>query len=329
MPLAPRLAGSAATQHGLFTASQALDAGYNEREIKVFTRTREWTRLRRGIYIESHLVPTDDAARHLLGARAALLRVKAGAFTSHLTATVVHELDTLDPDFTTVHLTRTGLASSRTEAGVHHHVARVPPGRVITVQGIRVTDLPWTVIDTTRESTFEQGVVLAESALWHERTTSQALRSVLLTCADWPGARNAGRVVAFASNGSETPGESLARIAFERLGLPQPRQQVAIRDAMGFIGRVDFLWDQYRTIGEFDGRLKYDGERRETLYDEKRREDRLREGWLRGRALRLGRRARRSSSAWTSIACGLCAGCAHRSDRRVAIQVGPLAGRLR
>lgn len=300
MPLVPRLAHIAATQHGLFTASQALGAGYSEREIKVFTRTRVWLRLRRGIYIESRLVPTDDAARHVLGARAALLRVKDGAFTSHLTAAFVHEVDVLDPDFGTVHLTRIGLASSRTEAGVHHHVARVPPGRVITVRGIRTTDLPWTVIDSARELTFEQGAVLAESALWQERTTSASLRDVLLTCADWPGARKAGRVVAFASNGSESPGESLARIAFERLGLPQPRQQVAVRDALGLIGRVDFLWDQHRTIGEFDGRLKYDGERRETLYDEKRREDRLREagfevvrfGWadVQGEAKPLGRR---------------------------------------
>jgi hypothetical protein len=300
MPLPPRLARIATTQYGLFTATQARDAGYNEREIKVLTRTKEWVRLRRGVYIESHLVPDDAAAQHIISARAALLRVADGAFASHLTAAAVHGLDVLDPDFTIVHLTRTGLASSRTEAGVHHHVARVPPGRVITVDGIRATDVAWTVIDTARESTFEQGVVLAESALWHKRTTSESLRSVLLTCADWPGARNAGRVIAFASSLSESPGESLARIAFERLGLPQPRQQVDLRDALGFIGRVDFLWDQYRTIGEFDGRLKYDGERRETLYDEKRREDRLREagfevvrfGWadVQGEARALGRR---------------------------------------
>ncbi len=100
--------------------------------------------------------------------------------------------------------------------------------------------------------------------------------------------------------GSESPGESLARIAFERLGLPQPRQQVGVRDARGIIGRVDFLWDQHRTIGEFDGRLKYDGKPIETLYDEKHREDRLREagfevvrfGWadVQGEALGLGRR---------------------------------------
>ena len=293
-------AGIATTQNGLFTVAQALGVGYSEREIKFLARTKEWARLRRGIYIESYLLPDDDLAQHVVRARAALLRVKDGAFASHLTAAAVHGLAVLDPDLTTVHLTRVGLASSRTEAGVHHHVARVPPGHVIAVGGIPVTDVAWTVVDTARESSFAQGVVLAESALWREQTTSKSLRSVLLTCVDWPGARTAGRVVSFASNRSESPGESLARIAFERLGLPQPRQQVDVRDGFGLIGRVDFLWDEYRTVGEFDGRIKYEGETKESLYAEKRREDRLREagfevvrfGWsdVKGGAEELGRR---------------------------------------
>lgn len=300
MPLDPRLAGIATTQNGLFTVAQALGVGYSEREIKFLARTKEWARLRRGIYIESYLLPDDDLAQHVVRARAALLRVKDGAFASHLTAAAVHGLAVLDPDLTTVHVTRVGLASSRTEAGVHHHVARVPPGHVIAVGGIPVTDVAWTVVDTARESSFAQGVVLAESALSREQTTSKSLRSVLLTCVDWPGARTAGRVVSFASNRSESPGESLSRIAFERLGLPQPRQQVDVRDGFGLIGRVDFLWDEYRTVGEFDGRIKYEGETKESLYAEKRREDRLREagfevvrfGWsdVQGGAEELGRR---------------------------------------
>jgi very-short-patch-repair endonuclease len=300
MSLDPRLAGIATSQHGLFTASQALGVGYSEREIKYLARTKEWARLRRGVYIEAHLLPDDDLAQHVVRARAALLCVKDGAFASHSTAAAVHGLAVLDPDLTTVHLTRAGLASPRTEAGIHHHVARVPPGNVIAVGGIPVTDVAWTVVDTSRESSFAHGVVLAESALWREQTTSDSLRSILLTCVDWPGARTAGRVVSFASNRSESPGESLARIAFERLGLPQPRQQVDVHDAFGFIGRVDFLWDQYRTIGEFDGRMKYDGQPSESLYAEKRREDRLREagfevvrfGWadVQGEAAELGRR---------------------------------------
>lgn len=42
------------------------------------------------------------------------------------------------------------------------------------------------------------------------------------------------------------------------------------------MGRVDFLWRKRRTIGEADGRGKYADDGR-SLWNEKRREDRLRE----------------------------------------------------
>lgn len=70
---------------------------------------------------------------------------------------------------------------------------------------------------------------------------------------------------------------SLARVAFEAVGLPAPEQQVKIYDRKGLIGVVDFLWEEQATIGEFDGRLKYTGQpNADVLYAEKRREDRLR-----------------------------------------------------
>jgi DNA primase len=68
--------------------------------------------------------------------------------------------------------------------------------------------------------------------------------------------------------------------------LPKPELQVPFNDADGLIGYVDFLWrrrGKRPLVGEFDGRVKYrlggltsqtDIER--TLWEEKRREDRLR-----------------------------------------------------
>lgn len=302
VPLDPRLAAVAASQHGLFTVAQALSAGYSEREIKLHSRYGDWSRLRRGVYIERQLLPIDDISLHVLNARAALFRVTDGAVASHVTAAAIHGFALLEPDLSTVHITRIGLGSSRTEAGVHHHAVRVPPGKTLNLDDIAVTDAAWTVVDAARESSVEQGLVLAESALWREDTTPAILRDVLFTCRDWPGSRTAGRVVSFASTGSESPGESLARLAFERLGLPQPRQQATVRDARGLIGHVDFLWDEFGTIGEFDGRLKYEIAPPAVLYAEKLREDRLREagfevvrfGWkdVRGGVEELGRRVR-------------------------------------
>ncbi len=130
------------------------------------------------------------------------------------------------------------------------------------------------------------GLVAAESALQLGLTSRAELREVLGHCVDWPGARDAGRVVSFASTLSESAGESLARLAFEFLGLPTPLQQVEVYDDAGFIARLDFLWDEEYTAGEFDGRLKYTGADPDVLYKEKLREDRLRDAGI--EVLRFG-----------------------------------------
>ena len=57
------------------------------------------------------------------------------------------------------------------------------------------------------------GLVAAESALQLGLTSRAELREVLEHCVDWPGARDASRVVSFASALSESAGESLARLA--------------------------------------------------------------------------------------------------------------------
>jgi hypothetical protein len=299
-----RLAGIAAGQHGLFTTSQALAAAYDAAEIARLLRTGQWTRLRRGIYIETRLQPSDPVHIHAVAARAVLFRVGASASASHVTAAAVHNLAMLEPDLSLVNITRPTLASSRIEAGVHHHIGHIPVSHLISVDGIAVTDVAWSVLDLSRAASFEQGVVTAEAALWTGRTSIVALQDALDDCRDWPGSKNAGRVISFASTGSESPGESLARIAFERQGLPAPEQQVEIRDRAGLIGIADFVWGAHGVIGEFDGRIKYQGQLVEpnTLYAEKRREDRMRElgfefvrfGWseVRYQEDALGRRVR-------------------------------------
>jgi hypothetical protein len=51
--------------------------------------------------------------------------------------------------------------------------------------------------------------------------------------------------------------ESLSRAVFHQAGLPPPDLQVWIGDDGEVIGRVDFLWRRYNTIGEADGAFKY------------------------------------------------------------------------
>jgi hypothetical protein len=138
-----------------------------------------------------------------------------------------------------------------------------------------VTTKARTVVDVAREESFRVAVALADSAL-HSGVGEEELGQVLRDCWNWPGARSAARVVAFADRRAEAVSESLARVVFAELALPAPTPQAWISDAHGVIGRVDFLFEQQRTVLEVDGKVKYadDGE---ALWREKRREDRLRE----------------------------------------------------
>jgi hypothetical protein len=278
MGLPPKLAALAATQGGPFTAAQAIAAGFDVREIQRLVRRRQWVRLRRGVYVEAELVPDDEAARHILELRAVLLCLQREVAASHITSAALHRVALLQPDFSLVNVARERAGTSRTEAGVRHHDASLPSGQLTKIDGILTTGAARMAVDLARELPYEAALVAAESALNKDLTTLTELREVLAYCADWMGARDAARVVSFASPYSESPGETLSRIAFDVLGLPQPEQQVLIFDDAGLIGRVDFYIEEHHTIGEFDGLVKYTGEDgKRVVVDEKRREDRLRQ----------------------------------------------------
>ena len=79
-----------------------------------------------------------------------------------------------------------------------------------------------------------------------------------LSMTRWPGTRQARRAVALLDPRSESPGESVSRVRLHEDGLPVPDPQQDIFDEDGqFVASVDFCWKKQRTIGEFDGKIKY------------------------------------------------------------------------
>ena len=121
-----------------------------------------------------------------------------------------------------------------------------------------VTSVARTVVDLARSSSFRSGVAVADSALHDKKTTDSELRAVVAGCSRWPGIGRARRVVEFSDARSESPFESIARVAFRDGGLPPPELQVWVGgDSLGVIGRADFLWREHRTIAEADGAVKY------------------------------------------------------------------------
>ena len=95
------------------------------------------------------------------------------------------------------------------------------------------------------------------------------------------GRRLLERAVDFATERSDSFGESECRAVIHLLGFDAPELQVEFHDEQGPM-YPDFYWSGIRSAAEFDGKSKYtrneftNGNPAEVVWREKQREDRLR-----------------------------------------------------
>src|SRR4051794_20142096 len=91
----PALRRLAAPRMGVFTAADARQAGYRPDEIRTALASRQWRRLRRGVYITAQdLAPvaSDPRLRHMVDCIAVVLSLGDGPVVSHTSAARVHQL---------------------------------------------------------------------------------------------------------------------------------------------------------------------------------------------------------------------------------------------
>lgn len=155
------------------------------------------------------------------------------------------------------------------------------PGDAVIVDGIAVTSMPRTLADVAASHPMTTALAIADDLLRRRVLDLAGVQHALDT---HPG-RNTDLEVplaTFASGLAESPGESWCRLELHRAGLPAPLEQMVVRDERGrFVARVDFAWPAQGVILEFDGRTKYEKEGGQAVFEEKRREDRLRAlGWV-------------------------------------------------
>jgi hypothetical protein len=243
------------------TTAQLLGLGLSERRIRSLVRRGVLSPVGHGTYVRAALaakVTGTSAGQHALQVASVLTVGPRGAVGSHHSAAIIHGLDLLGRQEPGVVVTRPLGTSPKTRAGVRVHLAGLPAGHVTTRGGVAVTSVARTVVDLARTSSFRSGVVTADSALGRKLTTKAALHAVLADCARWPGLARAREVVAFSDERSESVFESLARVVFREQGIPPPELQAWVGgDDEGVVGRADFLWEQFGTIGEADGKVKY------------------------------------------------------------------------
>jgi hypothetical protein len=250
------LAAVAATQSGLFTRAQAVDAGFRGPAIRqLLGPGGDWVVVRRGVYMEGELWEALDEyrGRPLAVARAVQFALVSEHVLSHDSAAYAWGLPLLAPRVPLVHVTRPGVQGARTEHGVKHHLERRGLDGVYDVGGLRVTGLERTALDVAREHGWLAGVVALDGAL---RVGAQVhlVEAVLAGMWSWPRVRQARRAAMLARLGAESPGESLVRVMAVELGLDEPVLQFPVEVRNG-VAWCDLLIGRH--VFEFDGRDKY------------------------------------------------------------------------
>jgi hypothetical protein len=250
----PRLAG-------VITTAQLLAHGLSEGRIRSLVRQGVLSPVGRGAYVRAALaaeVKGNPAGEQALQVASVLAVGPRGAAASHQTAAIIHGLDLLGRPTPGLAVTRVPGASRKRRAGVRVHSAALPSGHVTLRGGVPVTSVARTVVDLARTSPFRAGVVTADSALRSKLTSKAELAAVLADCARWPGLTRARQVVEFSDARSESALESVSRVVFREQRIPPPELQEWVGgDDVGVVGRADFLWRRFGTIGEADGALKY------------------------------------------------------------------------
>ena len=274
---------TAARRGGWFSRADALSAGYSDVDIRSRLEAGRWVRLTRGAYAQPG--PDFEAAAswdrkvwlHLRTARAVYHRLDPRVVVSHQSAALLHGLRVAELDLTRVHVTKLS-GAGRSGPLVCQHAARPAVDELIESDGVRMTAGGRAVVETIRAATYPVAVSVVDQALRRRVATAEELAAALRLFVNRPGIGVATRAVLFADSRAESPGESRLRVLLADLGFPAPSLQVEIYDVDGrFVARVDFLWERWGLIVEFDGAVKYGGGGAETLMAEKVREDRLRD----------------------------------------------------
>ncbi len=272
-------------EDGFFTRPMAKNAGYDDRDITRLVRAGHWTRFRRGAYaFTDEWKALDEVGRHRVRCRAVMRSLGGDVALSHGSGVVAHDIDVWDLPLDKVHVTRLDGASGRIERDVVHHEGRAVDDDVVVRHGMKVLRAERCVLEAGSRTTNEVALCLFDSGLRAEAYDEQQLLECHKLLEFWPFMRHLHIPVRMADARSGSVGESRGRWAFRQMGIPCPDLQHEVHDGHGhLLGTTDWWWEQFGLLGEFDGRVKYGRllkpgqEPGDVVFQEKRREDLLRE----------------------------------------------------
>ena len=250
----------AASRHGVFSTAEARSLGHDGRSIARMVHKQLWVRIRRGYFtLAAVWAGADLRQRHLLSARAAVRSQAGPVALIGSTGAVAHGLEIWQPKLMPITLVRLDGRTGGTEYGVTHlelPAAMPPPQRLD--DDFLCAPPAWTALTAMLDYPLEGMVVIADSAQQHKLTNKTELTEL---AESWQRRRDtrALRVAVRLSDGrAANGGETLGRIVvFWRHGLPRPELQFRIDGPRGQLAFTDYVWEDYRVVGEFDGKRKY------------------------------------------------------------------------
>ncbi|MDH6286747.1 hypothetical protein M2275_001646 [Rhodococcus opacus] len=263
----------------------ALADGITDPELRRARTTGQLVAVAAGAYLHSGSSESLDAlGMHRARVAAAVVAHGGEVVVSHASAAVLHGLDVGAVNLDRVHLSRERRSGGRRTATLHFHIAPLGPDDVTEIDGVAVTSLARTVADVARSESLDQAVVIGDSTLNRGGVSIGDVQAVVECHGRRKGIGAARRAVGLLDGRSESPGESLSRIRMRECGMPAPDLQYEVRtDGGAFVGRVDFFWERWGVVGEFDGMGKYrfgSGQSGDIVAKEKLREDAIRDTGL-------------------------------------------------
>ena len=251
------LARMAADQYGLFTSDQALQFNVDKHAIG--------RRLASGLVVREHPTVFRYAAvpisfRQQL--KAVTLWKPGHIWASHRGAAAFWQLDEV-PEGTIELTTSCNLRSARSDVVLHR--TRVVPRRDVTEMArIPVTTVHRTLVDLGAVVQADIVELALECALRRRMTSIDRLIR-RLEDSSGPGFRGSGvlRLVLERRDPLAPPTESALETKFlqflRRHKLPLPVRQRVVRDASGFVARVDFIYTEANLVIEVDSRRHHLG----------------------------------------------------------------------
>jgi hypothetical protein len=280
--------------NGVFTRKEAMALGYHDHAIAMLVAGGVWVRVRRGAYVfGAEWAAMTENDRYAVLCRAAVHQSRTEVVLSHISSANEYGCPLWECDRSQVHLTRVDRRAGRAEAGIVQHRGVIDDDDMVVDDGVARMSATRTALELTTLLDVEHALVEVDFLLHEGLTTIEQLADRYATMTRWPRTLTTEMVLRLADGRSESVGETRARFLCWSQHLPAPVPNYSIRDDTGVeVARVDLAWPELGVFVEFDGRVKYEGRRREgesvvdCVLREKQRESLICEltGW---RCLRL------------------------------------------